>query len=127
MEHGSSGAPEDKGRLIAEAAREVGVADHVLRYWEEEGLISPSRDGIGRRRYSAADLRQAHAVRAAREDDVPLSLIRDFLRGDAEQRARLVEARREELDRRRRRIDASLERLESRLATSADEGCPLGA
>lgn len=112
--------------LIAGAAREVGVADHVLRFWEEEGLLAPSRDGLGRRRYTSADLQRARAVRAAREDGVPLSLIRDFLQGDAEERARIVEARREVLEGERRRIAASLEDLRSRSSAAEDGDCPLG-
>ncbi|MDR2760715.1 MAG: MerR family transcriptional regulator [Rickettsiales bacterium] len=41
-----------KKRSIGEAAKEIGVPEHVLRFWEKEfgGYISPTL-GIGGRRY----------------------------------------------------------------------------
>ncbi|SRR5579884_289580 len=39
-------------------AREIGVTPRVLRYWEEQGLIRPSRER-GKLRYSPRDVRMA--------------------------------------------------------------------
>ncbi|MGA8046229.1 MAG: MerR family transcriptional regulator, partial [Dermatophilaceae bacterium] len=36
---------------IGEAAARFDLATHVLRYWEDEGLLAPRRDASGYRRY----------------------------------------------------------------------------
>jgi DNA-binding transcriptional MerR regulator len=43
-------------------AKRVGVTPRVLRYWEEQGLISPTREH-GRLRYSPRDLAIAGLIR----------------------------------------------------------------
>lgn len=51
--------PEAEGsdqRLIAEASTQVGVSPRVLRYWEQLGVVRPSRDPKGRRHFSRHDL-----------------------------------------------------------------------
>lgn len=47
---------------IPRLAEAVGVTPRVLRYWEEQGLISPSREH-GRLRYSPRDLAIAGLIR----------------------------------------------------------------
>src|SRR5262245_41539653 len=45
------------GLTVGEAAARVGLSVHTLRWYEQEGLLSPvGRDSAGRRRYSEADL-----------------------------------------------------------------------
>ncbi len=45
------------GLTVGEAAAKVGLSAHTLRWYEQEGLVSPvGRDTAGRRRYSTADL-----------------------------------------------------------------------
>ena len=45
------------GLTVGEAAAKVGLSVHTLRWYEQEGLLSPvGRDSAGRRRYSEADL-----------------------------------------------------------------------
>ncbi|MBO0867064.1 MAG: MerR family transcriptional regulator [Micromonosporaceae bacterium] len=45
------------GLSVGEAAAKVGLSVHTLRWYEQEGLLSPvGRDSAGRRRYSEADL-----------------------------------------------------------------------
>ncbi|WP_203907195.1 MerR family transcriptional regulator [Rhizocola hellebori] len=41
---------------IGELAQQFGLPTHVLRHWESMGLLEPSRDGIGQRRYGEADV-----------------------------------------------------------------------
>ncbi|MBC7307897.1 MAG: MerR family transcriptional regulator, partial [Dietzia sp.] len=41
---------------IGATADRFGIATHVLRYWEDEGLIAPARDASGYRRYGPDDL-----------------------------------------------------------------------
>jgi DNA-binding transcriptional MerR regulator len=46
---------EEQSR-IERAAQEIGVSARTLRYWEDQGLISPSRGPGGHRRYNRHDL-----------------------------------------------------------------------
>lgn len=43
-------------RLIADASAQVGVSPRVLRYWEQLGVVRPSRDPHGRRHFTRHDL-----------------------------------------------------------------------
>jgi DNA-binding transcriptional MerR regulator len=52
----------DELMAIPRLAQRVGVTPRVLRYWEEQGLISPSREH-GKLRYSPRDLAIAALVR----------------------------------------------------------------
>ena len=54
---------EDDGLVaIPRLAERVGVTPRVLRYWEEQGLISPSREH-GKLRYSPRDVAIARLIR----------------------------------------------------------------
>ncbi len=60
----------DAFRTISEAADEVGVPQHVLRFWETKfSFIDPLKRTGGRRFYRPADLRVLHAVRRLLHDD----------------------------------------------------------
>jgi MerR family copper efflux transcriptional regulator len=41
---------------IGDTAARFGLATHVLRHWEDVGLLAPERDGADRRRYGDDDL-----------------------------------------------------------------------
>ena len=51
----SERARDDELMAIPRLAERVGVTPRVLRYWEEQGLISPTREH-GKLRYSPRDL-----------------------------------------------------------------------
>jgi DNA-binding transcriptional MerR regulator len=54
---------EDEGLMaIPRLAERVGVTPRVLRYWEEQGLISPTREH-GKLRYSPRDVAIAGLIR----------------------------------------------------------------
>ena len=52
---------EDRLLAIPRLAERVGVTPRVLRYWEEQGLISPTREH-GRLRYSPRDVAIARLI-----------------------------------------------------------------
>jgi len=52
----SPGDTEPDDRQIADASRQIGVSPRVLRYWEQLGVVKPSRDPSGRRHFSRHDL-----------------------------------------------------------------------
>ncbi len=52
----SLGESEPADRQIADASRQIGVSPRILRYWEQLGVVKPSRDPSGRRHFSRHDL-----------------------------------------------------------------------
>ena len=63
---------------INEVEAAVGVTKKNIRFYEEEGLITPSREpGNGYRSYSQADVERLRRIKL----DVPLAEIREMLEG----------------------------------------------
>jgi MerR family transcriptional regulator, copper efflux regulator len=60
------------GLTIGELAGHFGLAPHVLRHWESEGLLAPSRNAAGRRRYQRVDLFRVAAILLAKDAGLPL-------------------------------------------------------
>jgi DNA-binding transcriptional MerR regulator len=58
----SDRARDDELLAIPRLAERVGVTPRVLRYWEEQGLISPTREH-GKLRYSPRDVAIAGLIR----------------------------------------------------------------
>ncbi len=90
---------------INEVEAAVGVTKKNIRFYEEEGLITPSREpGNGYRSYSQADVERLRRIKLLRKLDVPLAEIRAMLEGQctlAEGMARQLErlhTRRTDLD-----------------------------
>ena len=74
---------------IPRLAEETGVTPRVLRYWEEQGLISPSREH-GRLRYSPRDLAIARLTRRLMDQGVGVEgvrMLKDLVQRDIEQAA----------------------------------------
>ena len=77
---------------INEVEAAVGVTKKNIRFYEEEGLITPSREpGNGYRSYSQADVERLRRIKLLRKLDVPLA------EGMGQQLERL-NARRKDLD-----------------------------
>ena len=82
--HGSESQAEadQSDRQIAEASRQVGVSPRVLRYWEQSGVVKPSRDPAGRRHFSRHDLLAISLIRqlldASETSIADLRLIREL-------------------------------------------------
>ena len=90
---------------IHEVEAVVGVTKKNIRFYEEEGLITPSREpGNGYRSYSQADVERLRRIKLLRKLDVPLAEIREMLEGQktlAEGMAQQLEClstRRKDLD-----------------------------
>lgn len=75
---------------ISEASMEAGVSARLLRYYEEQGLLAPSRDSSGYRRYSAADLEAARRVRQLLDAGLSTATIREVLPCLVERAGRLT-------------------------------------
>jgi len=57
---------------IGEVARQTGLTQRTLRYYEELGLLSPRRDSSGRRRYDTEHIDRLYRIRLLRELDKPV-------------------------------------------------------
>ncbi len=80
---------------IPRLAEHIGVTPRVLRYWEEQGLISPSREH-GKLRYSPRDLAIARLIKRLMDAGVGVDGIR-MLRTLAEQGIRRAAGQDDEL------------------------------
>ncbi len=113
------GAAEESIKGIQEVARELGVTHRTLRFYEDEGLISPQRIGTTRV-YSKRDLGRMQLILRGKRLGFSIREIREFLdlyEADAEQHAQIeqllkrVRAKLGELRRQRRAIDETIREL----------------
>jgi len=111
-------------QTIGEVARQAGLTDRTLRYYEELGLLAPRRDSGGRRRYDAEHVDRLYRIRLLREFGTPLAEVDpdgvDLL---AITTRHLADIDKEvaELNRRRERVRAVEERLMSGQVPTAEE------
>lgn len=63
---------------IGELAARCGVATHVLRHWEDVGLLSPARRVASRRVYTDADLARVAEIQLCKDAGFTLDEIRDL-------------------------------------------------
>lgn len=101
---------------IPRLAEHVGVTPRVLRYWEEQGLISPSREH-GKLRYSPRDLAIARLIKRLMDAGVGVDGIR-MLRTLAEQGIRRAAAQDDEIA----LVQAALQLLYERKAFREESG-----
>ncbi len=76
--------------LISEAAKEVCVENHVLRYWEEELALPVKRNSQGHRYYTMEDLNTFKRIKYLKEQGLQLKAIKLFLSKDGRQNASLI-------------------------------------
>ena len=94
---------------INEVEAAVGVTKKNIRFYEEEGLVTPGREpGNGYRSYSQADVERLRRIKLLRKLDVPLAEIREMLEG----RKTLAEGMGQQLERlnaRRKDLDEAID------------------
>lgn len=101
------------------------MAPHVLRHWEDEGVLVPARDAQRHRRYSEDDLTIARGVRRAQAAGLSLAQVRTFLDSDEAGRQSLLLSHADELAARMAALSASRGAGETALA-SPNPGRPYG-
>lgn len=103
----SSEAAEDE-LTIGQLAARFGLATHVLRHWEDVGLIEPAERVNGRRRYRPWHVSRVATILISKEAGFTLDQIGEILNApDGPARKELLRRHRDELDRRLARIEAS--------------------
>ncbi|MCM1120153.1 MAG: helix-turn-helix domain-containing protein [bacterium] len=66
--------------LISDAAKEVKVESHVLRYWEEELRLPIKRNELGHRYYTQEDVERFRQIKAMKERGLQLKAIKMILK-----------------------------------------------
>jgi DNA-binding transcriptional MerR regulator len=104
---------------IGDLARELDVTPRAIRFYEDEGLLSPRRDG-GRRVYSKRDFVRLKLILRGKRLGFSLAEVREMLElydsapDEGPQLAKFLAAlgaRREQLERQREEIDEVLQEI----------------
>jgi MerR family copper efflux transcriptional regulator len=85
---------------IGDIAGRFDLENHVLRHWEEVGLLAPARDSAGRRRYGRDDLVRVAVILRSKAAGMSLDQIAVLLDADAADRHRILQAHLDDLERR---------------------------
>lgn len=111
---------------VGELAATFGLATHVLRHWEDVGLLRPDRDGAGRRVYGEADLYRVAVVVRSKRAGMTLEQVAVLLDADAPDRHRVLEAHLADIDRRVAEMQLHREMTEHALRCRAHDiaTCP---
>lgn len=111
---------------IGEMAARFGLETHVLRHWEDVGLLLPTRDGAGRRLYDRDDLVRVAVVLRSKAAGMSLEQIAVMLDADAADRHRVLQEHIADLDRRMAEMERSRAMTEHALRCRAHDiaTCP---
>ncbi|MEI5673514.1 MULTISPECIES: MerR family transcriptional regulator [Nocardioides] len=111
---------------VGDVAAKFGLATHVLRHWEDVGLLRPARDGAGRRRYGIDDLSRVATIVRSKDAGMGLDQIAVLLDADAPERHRVLQAHLDDLARRMAEMERSREMTEHALSCRAHDvaTCP---
>ncbi|GAA4621626.1 MerR family transcriptional regulator [Actinoallomurus vinaceus] len=71
----------DRPLSVGELARSTGLTVRALHHYDRLGLLSPARDGAGRRCYGPAEVRRLHRILALRGFGLSLAEIAEVLDG----------------------------------------------
>ncbi len=82
---GNEGRGEtDMRYMISDAAKQVEVETHVLRYWEDELGINIARNEMGHRYYTKDDIDRFKEIHKMKENGYGLKAIKMMLRREQE-------------------------------------------
>lgn len=90
--------------LIGELARVLGVDTHVLRHWEDAGLLRPGRTANGYRTYDREQATRAHVIRNCRSAGLGLPTIAALLDRHADGRVAVIDGELANLHEQRSRL-----------------------
>lgn len=111
---------------IGDAAAALRVPAHVLRHWEDVGVLVPHRTRAGHREYDDELVLRGRLVRISQRAGLSLAEIRRLVAGDTPSRVELIRGKREEIAARigaLRRADRFLEHV-LRCVHPAVSDCP---
>jgi MerR family copper efflux transcriptional regulator len=121
------GGPGDPQNLsIGAVAARFDLATHVLRYWEDEGLLNPRRDASGYRRYGSDEIVRIAVILRNQVAGMTLEQIGALVDADRPGRRAVLEAHLRDLDQRERELERSRMMTEHALRCEAHDiaACP---
>lgn len=92
---------------MGDLAARFELETHVLRHWEDKGLLRPERDSAGRRVYGEDDAYRVAAILASKASGMSLDQIRTLVDASVEGRRDALRAHLDELDRRQAELERS--------------------
>jgi DNA-binding transcriptional MerR regulator len=112
---------------IGELAARFGLATHVLRHWEDVGLLSPSRRVAARRAYDEEHVTRVAEILLGKEAGFSLEQLRDLLTApDRDGRRKVLSAQLDEVRERIAQLMLSQKMLEHGLRCRHEDyrSCP---
>jgi MerR family transcriptional regulator, copper efflux regulator len=101
---------------IGELADRFGLATHVLRHWEDMGLLSPARRVAGRRAYGPEHVTRVAEIQMGKEAGFSLEQLRElFTAADRDRRREVLHAQLAQVRERIARLALSEKLLEHAL------------
>jgi MerR family transcriptional regulator, copper efflux regulator len=94
---------------IGDTAARFSLPTHVMRHWEDVGLLDPARDSGGRRRYTDEDVVRVAVIVRSKAAGMTLDQIRVLLDEEAPERHAILESHLDDLDRRMRELERARE------------------
>ena len=92
---------------VGDLADRFGLATHVLRHWEDKGLLTPERDGAGRRVYGEDDAYRVATILSSKAAGMSLDQIRALLDASAADRHAALTAHLADLEQRMAEMERS--------------------
>ena len=86
-----------EGQRIGDAAATLAVATHVLRHWEDVGLLRPRRLSSGHRAYDEQVIGQARMIQICQQAGLSLAEIKELAKRDRGDRIALIESKRDQI------------------------------
>ena len=111
---------DETNLLIGEVAERFSLATHVLRHWEDMGLVAPARIN-GRRHYGESDVARVTMILRCKQAGLSLGQIRELTVTPRDRHVPMLRAYREELDEQRTRIEAAQAMLDHIIDCHADD------
>lgn len=106
---------------IGEFSERTGLGIHTLRYYEQEGLLTPERNSANRRRYSEKDIAWVEFIIRLKDTGMPIKEIRRYARlrasGDStlEERMEMLFLHREALNDQIARLQEHRNKLDEKI------------
>ena len=94
---------------VGQVADRFGIGTHVLRHWEDKGLLAPERDSAGRRRYRRDDMVRIAVIQRSKAAGMTLEQIGYLLDSGSRARREVLAAHVADLDRRMEEMRRSRE------------------
>ncbi|WP_418060913.1 MerR family transcriptional regulator [Pimelobacter simplex] len=111
---------------VGELAERFELEPHVLRHWEDKGLLEPERDSAGRRVYVEDDAYRVAVILVSKASGMSLDQIRVLVDATADGRRDALREHLAELDRRQAELERSRHMTEHALECRAHDiaTCP---